>query len=279
MIFREDGSVWFRQSWLDTALRCGERGRQAIVRPEWDQATSDSAAIGTAAHAGIEAVLNHEINPKDIGDYAANAAVELTRTETINWTKYTTPGELAAHASRCAEVWRSDIYPSVPLGGRAEVEFEVPLFTRPDGRVVGLKGMIDYIPPTSGLWDWKTAARAYNRDKQRFAIQPTVYAAALIYGGLGSQTEWPVRFTYGVMIRGEKNAKAQILEVQRSASHVGWLTDHLNTFVTMAEKLGLDTPWPRDDDHFLCSQKWCPWWSVCKGARLTDAEDRWNPDR
>lgn len=277
MIFDDDGSVWFRQSWLDTALRCGERGRQAIVRPDWDEITSDAALIGTATHTAIEGYLNGNVDATAIGATAASAAIALTA-EPVKWTKWSTPKELADHAARCAEGWLTGIAPEVTPGGATEVSFKVPLFNRADGRLVGIQGTIDYIDPNGDMWDWKTSSGPYKpRDKQRTAVQPTVYAVALIKGGLSSVVvEYPVRFRFGIAIRGEKQAKPQIVEVQRTKAHEGWLFDHLNTFVTMAERLGLDESWPRDDDHFLCSEKWCPWWSVCKGARLSTADDHWS---
>jgi hypothetical protein len=278
MIFDDDGSVWFRQSWLDTAMRCGERGRNAIVRPEWDQAYGDSALIGTAMHHAAEQNLNGTISDDEVAQAAFEKALQLCETETVKWTKWSTPGELAAHAERCAVGWLEGIKPSVELGGQTEVEFKVPLFTRPNGRVVGIKGQIDYIEPSGLPWDWKTAARAYNqREKQLSAVQPTVYTTAIVKGGLAS-VDVPLTFRYGITIRGERQAKPQIVEVTRYASHIDWLIDNLNTYVTMGERLGLDVPWPRDDDHYLCSATWCPWWSACKGARLTPEQVSWKPN-
>ena len=94
--------------------------------------------------------------------------------------------------------------------------------------------------------------------------------------------EWPYRypilFHFGVMVRGEAAAATtQIVDVQRTKAHEAWLTDHLRTYVDVADALGVKRPWQRNEDHYLCSSTWCPWWSVCKGARLSDAEDTWKP--
>ena len=285
MIFREDGSIWFRQSWLDTATRCGERGRFAITLPEWDAATSDSALIGTAAHAAIEAVLREKIpaTVEAIEWEARTAALELCNTEQVKWTKYSTPGECAANAARCATAWLEGLFPDVQLGGHAEVQFEVPLFTRPNGRVVGITGTADYVDPPGtdyDITDWKTSARKFTqRDKQATAIQPTVYAAAAVNGGFSHVTdrkfEYPIRWRYGIMVRGERKATPQWVDVQRTSGSYGWLIDQLNVWVDMAEKMGVDGHWPRQDDHFLCSDRWCAWWSACKGARLSEPEVRW----
>jgi hypothetical protein len=298
VIFDDDGTVFFRQSWLDTALRCGERGRLAITLPEWDEVTSDAAAIGTAAHYGIEQWLKNPevLSKRDMATLAFDHFVLLSQQEEIKWTKYDNVPDCAGHAFRCAEAWYDGIRPHVPLGGHTEVEFQTVLFTRPDGRKVGIQGTADYVVPPEEvsaaiedgedcvlppeLWDWKTASSAYKqRDKQRTAIQPTVYSVAAVLGAFGVEGfTWPVTFRYGVMVRGERASKPQVLEVQRTRAHHSWLLDLLNGYVDLYEGMGTEVSWPRSDDHFLCSQRWCPWWSICKGARLSIAEDVWRPD-
>ena len=118
-------------------MRCNERGRLALVHPEFDEAISDSALIGTAAHAAIAAVLNGDIESADIGASASAEALKLCKEEPVHWTKWTLPGQLAGHARRCAEAWTRDIGPTVVPGGKVEHEFRVPLFEQ-RGRTVGL---------------------------------------------------------------------------------------------------------------------------------------------
>lgn len=273
----EEGNIWFRQSWLDTAMRCNERGRLSVVKPEFDSATGDTALIGTAAHAAIAEVLNEELDPDHIGAAAYAHAISLCETDEVHWTKWTLPAQLAEHARRCAEAWARTIRPHVQPGGLVEHEFAVVLFES-RGRQVGIKGTIDYACPDGTLYDWKTSSKKYNqREKQKAAIQPTVYAVAALHGCLPESFgyQYPVRFHYGVMVRGESMATTQIVDVMRSFAHEAWLLDHLRTYIDLADGLGVLRPWPRNEDHYLCSSTWCPWWSVCKGARIHDALDRW----
>ncbi len=271
MIFDEQGNIWLRQSWLDTAMRCAERGRLATIAPEWDSMDSDSALIGTAAHHAIEKSIN-------LGVYDAIGEIArvwmLNYDKPIKWTKYNTIGELAQQAAQCAVAWRDGIKPEVNLeGALTEVPFKIVLFTLPDGRTVGITGTVDLVGEK--LWDWKTGARAYNqREKQKGAIQPTIYCEAAVKGGLQTDYEYhyPMTFHYGVMIRGANAAKPQTLSVRRTQAHFSFALDRIRGYVDLALNFGLDRPWPRDDDHFLCSQTWCPWWSMCKGARLPDAD-------
>lgn len=275
MLVDENGAVWFRQSWLDTALRCAERGRLALVKPEWDEALNDAALIGTATHSAIQWCLEEGCDFEAIGQVAYDSAIALCETSDVRWTKWTLPGQLAEHARRCAEAWYREIRPSVPLGGRCEVEFEVPLFES-RGRQVGIKGMTDYIGPDLVIRDWKTASKKYaQREKQRANIQSTVYATAANHGAFGPGYRWPVIFEFCVMVRGEASATTQVVDVQRVHAHELWLLDLIQGYMDLAEGVGVQRSWPRNDDHYLCNEQWCPWWSMCKGARLSTAENTW----
>jgi hypothetical protein len=249
-----------------------------MVRPEFDEMDNDAALIGTAAHAAIAAVLEGTLPVANIAAHAQTTALELCQNpDGIHWTKWTLPAQLAAHAGRCAEAWASDLMPHVMGGGMVEVDFCVPLF-EVRGRTVGIKGTIDYAAPDGTLYDWKTSSRKYSqREKQKAAVQPTVYAVAAMHGALGEMRyRYPLRFHYGVMVRGEARATTQLVDVMRTHNHEAWLVDHLRTFVDMADALGVKRPWSRNEDHFLCNSTWCPWWSICKGARLTDGENTWS---
>jgi hypothetical protein len=277
MLVDEEGAIWFRQSWLETAMRCNERGRLAMVKPEFATATSDAALIGTAAHAAIANVLNGDTEPDAIGPDATVQALTLCESEPIQWTKWSMPSQLAAHATRCAEAWSREIRPYVKPDGLVEHEFTVPLFES-RGRTVGIKGQMDYAAPDGVLWDWKTASKKYSqREKQRSSVQASTYATAALHGALGDLPyTYPLTFRFGVMVRGEASATTQVVDVLRTANHEAWLIDHLRTYIDMADGLGVLRPWPRSDESFLCSETWCPWWSICKGARLTPGENTWS---
>ena len=118
--------VFIRQSWLGDALMCPERARLTALHPE-TRKENDSAMMGTAVHAGIEQVLNSEIQPEDIGDYSVNAFFEREKAlnaegKKINITN-TDPKNWAKHINSMANAWVSDIMPHVPLGGISEYKF------------------------------------------------------------------------------------------------------------------------------------------------------------
>ena len=275
VIFEEiDGTthIWFRQSWLDTAFRCPERGRLAIVKPEWDSMTSDSALLGTSVHHAIETFIDGSCELDDMADVAVAYLEEYT--EPIKWTKYDTISSMTDHVNNCVLGWQRDILPHLPNldGALTEATFKIPLWSQ-HGYTVGITGTIDLVA-NGELWDWKTSGKPYRpSEKQKYAIQGTIYALAALHSDLVTAPTLPMRFTYGVMIRGSKPA-GQILSVTRTQGHIDFATTRMKQFVDLAHHYGIDKAWPANDDHFLCSSTWCPWWSICKGAHLTAADDR-----
>lgn len=273
-----DGNISFRQSWLGNAENCSEQARRNIVEPELDR-TTDEAFIGTAAHAGIEAVIDGDCSPSDISDAVTECYRTHPEAAQIVYarpkTHQSTMSECIDMSQRCARAWVKDIMPHVPLvGARTEVEFDVNLFTYRD-RIISIKGTCDLVPTEGGLWDWKTSARKYSqKDKQKWAIQPTVYALADHLGGFGRHNAMPTEFIYGVMVKGKKECKGEIVKVQRTAGHAEHLYSTLRTWVDVYEGMGLTKPWPkRSDGNYLCSKVWCPFYDTCRGAHISLDDD------
>jgi hypothetical protein len=277
MIFDYDtNTIWIRQSWLGTALRCTERGRLAIVAPEWDERSSDSAFCGTSVHYAIEQYLRHAVSIDMLED-VVDAYITANVQPDMAWKKMRDLDHLRNNARNDVRAFREYIAPHVPLGGRTEQSFAVVIDEhRADGWRLGIKGTIDYCAPDGSLWDWKTASRPYKpNEKQKYEVQPSIYALAAIKGALA--TDWPYRlpliFNYGVMEHMAKQARPQIVSVIRHQGHIDWAITRINDLVDLALTMGVHRNWPRDDDHFLCNETWCPWWSICKGAHLSYVED------
>jgi hypothetical protein len=270
----DDRGIHVHQSDLDTFSLCPERHRLQLTAAE-RMPPNEAAASGTCTHEGIRAVLADEIDANAIGDYVKQWSLQwCERTPGIRYVKWSQPTHIAEHAVRCARAFVRELYPLIPRGGDVEARFDVPFMKFKD-RQVFLTGAADYINSPL-IYDWKTASRKFDqRVKQRTAIQPTVYATAAVHGAFGPGFEWPVRFTYGVMVRGNEMATTQLVNVQRTHAHEGWLRDKLYGYLNTLTLFGTDAPWPRDDDHYLCNETWCPVWSMCKGARLSHDEDNW----
>jgi hypothetical protein len=56
------------------------------------------------------------------------------------------------------------------------------------------------------------------------------------------------------------------VSVVRSANNWSWLETVVHRLVNFAYNMGLDREWPLDDQHVLCSPKWCTFFdNGCKG--------------
>lgn len=255
-------NVYVRQSWINDALMCNERGRQGMIRPEWSL-PNDATILGTAVHAGIASVLIG-------GNNSVAVAKEELRNllqEPFTRVKYDND-ELFTFVESLCHNWEREIAPTLGNVLFVEKEFEFLLDQYEDELIrktvqVWGKGTIDCVTDTS-VWDWKTSGKRYSaKEKQSQAVQPTMYCAASVDAGWH---EYPVTFNYGVMVRG---GKAQIVPIHRNESHTDWLREQVRPLVRTACLVGTDYSWVKNDTHYLCSETWCPWWSICKGSKLS----------
>jgi hypothetical protein len=273
-IDEETKRVYVRQSWLGDSMLCQERGRRMMVSPEF-RTTNDSAAMGTAVHAGIEAVMRGVIDPKDAHHVSVKKLDQL-RDEGIKVTN-TDPSTWEDLVRSMTNAWVSGIYPEVPLGGVSERKFEYNSGAVVGGYELWFEGTMDY-SHESGLWDWKTAARKYSLlEKQTQSIQASVYAGHALSEGRVDE-DGTVSFTFGVMIRTMKG-DSQLVRIKRNSAHVMWVTEQAKTLVGSALALrsqdgSWNRSWLKNDQHFLCSDRWCPWWSVCKGVFIQDTDNQ-----
>jgi len=273
----DDGKVWVRQSWLNDIMICPERSRLAVTLPEWRMG-SDATHIGTAVHAGIEHYLTHD---DATGSYktASDELERLVVEEPFRINSTNGVPHMREYVTTLMNTFHSDIAPSVTKGGVCEQKFGVKLYDLPEDTsvpfdaqpAVWLGGTIDYIDPDGVIWDWKTAGRKYSQgEKQRQSIQASAYAYACVENGWSPA--YPVRFNYGVVTRTSKSV-GQIVPVIRTEQHVDWFKHQVQSVLQSCLSLGLEQPWTANDQHGLCSEKWCPYWSICKGAHLSDIDN------
>lgn len=262
--------VFVRQSWLNDMMLCPERARLGKVMPNM-RTGSDATLMGTAVHYAIERGITDEMqghDPDSLSEIALTKFADLQATETWKETNID-PQKYDAYIESMVTAWHDEIAPTLVFGGKVEYQFAYPLGIEVQGWSVWCEGTIDYVDPNGVVYDWKTANRSYNaRDKQSTAIQPTVYAGAVASMGW---SEWPVDFKYGVMLRQEK-PKSQIVAVSRNESHMRWLRHAVRPLLEMAMAVGEDKVWVLNDTSALCSERWCSYWSVCKGAFLSPVD-------
>lgn len=280
-------SVFVRQSWLNDAMMCPERSRLLKLFPE-SRRENDSAMMGTAVHKGIEAVLTGVVSDADAAGQFAVEWFKSRRQELIDegrdvFVTNTNPLQWYSHIDTMAKAWFRDVSPLVERGGLVEHQFCQQVATV-DSPVVGqfslfFEGTIDYIVPSaeSGvvtIWDWKTSSRKYyEAEKQSRDVQSAVYVSAVVASGAA---DFPVGFKFGVMTRSGSSV-GQVVSVLRSQEHYKWIVSQASSVVNgflLSERFLPDGSWMRNDQHHLCSARWCPVWSKCKGSFLGhDAEE------
>jgi hypothetical protein len=127
------------------------------------------------------------------------------------------------------------------------------------------EGTMDYFHQES-IWDWKTAARKYYQaEKQTQNIQSSIYTKAAYELGM---IDYPATFKFGVMIR-NASSTGQIVSVSRTEAHGNWIVEQATAIartVLMYNQHSDNGRWLINDQHFLCSQRWCPVWDKCKGS-------------
>lgn len=270
----DDGrTYWFRQSFIGEFLMCGHRAMtklDGLVDPP-----SDATILGTALHSAIEVELGARLAMPLVALKRSAMAefVELAQDPAVRWVKddYMT---CIGFLENMVEAWhRSDVRQTLLLAaGRDELHpetpFDVPLVTTQINGTpihIRLEGRWDLCHAGVGLWDWKTAASPYKAwEKQRWAVQPTVYSHAAVELGL---LTYPTTFRFFVFPKRVKGCNPEVVSVTRDRGHSAWLATMLEPLVA-AHMLGL-TEWPRNDQHALCSDRWCPAWEKCKGALIS----------
>lgn len=268
----EDGRYHhtFRQSWLKTADLCAERGRLDMY--DHIDRTSDSAAIGTAVHSGIESWFeNTNLGLSDITGTSLAKFRALAKDPDFYWTTHDMKSATKL-AETCTEMWWRQVMPTLDPCARSEVEFRFPII-EDDTRLIELSGTMDYYSERYGdLIDWKTGSRKYSQaEHERWAIQPTVYTLAAVKTlGLDPKAfkDQQVPFEFVIMLGKGKSPTVQRLGVTRGPDHWAWLERRCLAWAKLDEA-ALEE-WPMSDDHFLCSSKWCPHWATCKGAAVKD---------
>jgi hypothetical protein len=271
----------FRQSGIKNALFCLERGRRDWFT-ELESQENDATTLGSALHVYAEERVQG-IEPPRAVDAARNYLTQRVEANDFEWVKIKTPATLFSYLTAMMETFESEILPKVGPFASVEHKFLVkldgnqsPVDASGNSRMgveIWLEGQWDFEDANGTIWDWKTAGSldAYQPwEIDRFHIQPTVYTAAQKalagWDPLGDLTPRGT-FEYGVVSKG-KSPIANTFRTTRGPDDWRWLAKKLWSFVTLYEGLGAHgVTWPLNDQGWWCSEKWCPAWPTCKGAR------------
>lgn len=256
----------FRQSSMKELDICTERARLTMTG-QMPKDDSDAASAGTAVHHGIDVFLgvlldDGEVMPLDlVSELAQDFFGELMSGPDFRWVKFK-EGGARAFIDKALAAWYDDVRPT--LTPRAsEVNFGPLILHEDDERIIEVTGSIDYLDAL-GLKDWKTSGRAWEAwEHERWDVQPSVYTwAAHTLGLIEPDADGRFPFEFVVFVNGQR-VHVQRVTVYRHSGDWAWLIERCLGIATLIEA---NVPeWPKNDNHALCSPKWCPAWSMCKG--------------
>lgn len=260
----------YRQSTLGELDDCMEKGRLTI-NGELDRWETDAASMGTAMHEGIEANLGDMMLGDDMSlgittEIAQQTFSEQMALPNFKWIQ-TDETKARVIVSRVVRTWYENMRPDLTPEA-LEIPFHGLVIYEDEHRVIRINGTMDYLDSVMGLGDWKTSNRKWDAwEKERWSIQATVYTLASRLLGIEHAQGDYVPFTYYVMLKDGK-LPFQRIKVVRHAGDWRWLVDKCVAISKLIEA-DLDV-WPKNDNHALCSPKWCPAWSSCKGSHYTE---------
>lgn len=258
---REDGRIEIvvSQSWLNTFLECAESARRQFHEPDVDD-TNEQHAIGTAMHTYAAARLN---GTTAFDAYAVAYNELKTAWPKIKHVKVKTLETAWRIASEAIECWDREIYPLVDPDLIEETMRAVIVET--DQVVVYLEGTPDLYDYARVIWDWKTASQSWEwREHAKWDIQPTSYFFLLKANGYNPSG----RFIYFVYNKTTKNF--QMIEMTRTDADVAFLRHQI---AQAAEQLinYAEQEWALNNQSWLCSDRWCPWFQTCRGGAQPDS--------
>lgn len=287
----EERGITIHQS--DVKSHCLEQLRLKFIS-EGPRMETDAATVGTVLHAVIEREIKDEpfSNEGDavawaaahyvhvLEGYAAEGALYSMATfdthdkalKSLSWlvrSWYHSPERFDLlyheHPDLVSE-WSFDLKfcdVNVQKGRKKEV---IPVY---------LAGTADIVVGGRVL-DWKTAGSEYKQwEYQRWGRQPDVYTWAAAQSGLVlPDRDGMYYFDFKVFVRRQEVRLPDTITVKRGQNHWDWLQVMVSRLVNMWYNLGTDVGWPLDDQHVLCSDRWCPFWGECKG-KLIDPTRGW----
>jgi hypothetical protein len=260
---RNNRVLTLSQSWLHDFLICNERARRQITQRI--ETHNDATARGTAVHRFMEERLRGA--PYSMAAEEAHLRLEaLMERDDFQWIQVKRPDTLHRHVQACIDAYDEYVLPQVERGGLVEHTLSHTLCVV-QGWTVVLTGTPDYLAPRGVLWDWKTSAQYWERYEEiRWNVQSTVYT------WLASQeADIPIEeFTFVVAV--VPHGDLQIIDLERDKGHWEWLKHQVEPVVTLIEHLP-GWEWPLNDQHWLCSPRWCPFWSDCKGQYITNPQE------
>ncbi len=263
--------VYLRQSSINSFMQCPEKARHEyfVLDPDVQRYT-DASATGQALHLGMEELLRGNVtNWQEMSAYCRHALQHIARTDGIRYVQADLEKCLTYYKGWAQAAFESDAIADMVNHPSLKIEESFRLLVERRGDIeLWFEGKMDAV--TYDVVDWKTAARKYNEyEKQAWSIQPTMYCWASQQLGLTSGDE----FRYFVFPKVMKKPEIQIIPIHRTQGMRDFLVEQGFRIAKFMLDTGTDKHWPLNDQHWLCSQKWCLNWNDCKGSFLSHGKE------
>jgi len=247
-------------SQIDMMLKCGQQYKFRYLEGI-KSAPGFALIVGSGTHDGVEYDLTKKLNTgelatiEEISDAAADSVRERFKKEDVQCKDGESAGVAVDQAVQLCGVHHSDLAPTLnPEALELELRIEV------DGYPVGFLGYADIVEKGGVVRDIKTSA---SKKQQKFidtSLQITYYDWA--YETLMEAALAELRFD--VLVK-TKKPYVQLMETTRDDSHRIKFLHYAESLIESVERGVFHPAVPGD---WLCSEKFCGYWSRCKyGAR------------
>jgi CRISPR/Cas system-associated exonuclease Cas4 (RecB family) len=251
----------YHQSEVAQYLKCGKQwefrhvlGIKAPPRVELTVGRSVDEAI--THNLALKVKSGADVSEAEVVDVCATQFDK--EAQDTEWRAGEDPGQEKDAAIQCVKAYHKEIAPKVQP---ATVQERFVLETDAG---YNLGGTIDLTTKQKIVADTKTSNKVYNEAAIYRAIQPTLYDYA--YEALHG--EKAAGFRYDIMIKPTKTMGARIQQVQSKVTKADrqWLFETIHQ-VHAGIQAGIALPAPDLPGVWWCSEKFCGYWSMCKGKK------------
>jgi hypothetical protein len=259
-------SIRIRPSAVESFFSCPFAWGKTFLEGCHGKANS-RASIGTAIHAGVEAMWNEAISKNETKAEKPNlsmmtdAAMEAWKEDTadgVQFGKDETEGTCAVEIIKGTEAFIEDIVPFTTVPRAVETFYKIDI---PDHPLVSeLGGTVDYISKNT-IADVKTTKR--KSGPEGHTVQQSIYKYLANENGENITTN----LIQQVVLKKAPEASIQVLEAD--IPQAKWL---MNTMLDALELVAKDVapietilrPNPK---HMFCSQKFCAHYNTCPAVK------------
>lgn len=261
-------------SQIESYLNCPRRYKFVYVDNLKKPFQNENLIIGSHIHEAIAEflLLKRLKRTIDVEETIKIHEVELRQDLNENSKIMKELGLPPIHASELVSIfrgsikqWITDIFPDFrPTSIEKKIELEIAGYP--------FVMYLDAIHDKRRIIDWKVTKRAKSKTETENSLQLALYA-------YGSKLPPPVDTGYVSLIKpriNSKNWKPAIIKsyYQQPASKINWAVEIVG-HVGQAIEAGAFPPCK--PDFFLCNEKWCDCWPLCRGKH-TSPDPGWIQD-